>query len=104
MKYLYVAIATAILSILVGLPFPKIREEHLIDMFALENYSEDFIGDVVFCCIGTTKTKTPDKIMYSRIDHGIPIAAARLSKKKQDRSVYSDVNDGRRFQECGFLQ
>ena len=66
---------------------PKI-EEHLIDMFALENYSEDFIGDVVFCCIGTTKTKTPDKTMYSRIDHGIPMAAARLSKKnKIDRFI-----------------
>ena len=57
---------------------PKI-EEYLIDMLALEDHSENFKGDVVFCCIGTTNAKTPDKNMYSRIDYGIPIAAARLS-------------------------
>jgi uncharacterized protein YbjT (DUF2867 family) len=58
---------------------PKI-EEHLIDMFTLEDHSEDFTGDVVFCCIGTTNAKTPDKNRYLRIDYGIPIAAARLSR------------------------
>jgi uncharacterized protein YbjT (DUF2867 family) len=49
-------------------------------MFALEDHSEDFKGDVVFCCIGTTNDKTPDKNMYSRIDYGIPVVAAKLSK------------------------
>jgi uncharacterized protein YbjT (DUF2867 family) len=58
---------------------PKI-EEHLIDMFALDDHSENFTGDVVFCCIGTTNAKTPDKNMYLRIDYGIPVAAARLSR------------------------
>ena len=58
---------------------PKI-EEHLIDMFALDDHSENFTGDVVFCCIGTTNPKTPDKNMYLRIDYGIPVAAARLSR------------------------
>jgi len=57
---------------------PKI-EEHLIDMFALEYHSEDFKGDVVFCCIGTTKAKTPDQKLYARIDYGVPVAAAQLS-------------------------
>lgn len=61
---------------------PKI-EEHLIDMFALKDYSEDFTGDVVFCCIGTTKAKTPDKNLYSIIDYGIPVAAARLSRENE---------------------
>ena len=28
-------------------------EQHLISLFQLENYKEDFIGNVVFCCIGT---------------------------------------------------
>ena len=58
---------------------PKV-EEHLIDMFALEYQAEVFTGDVVFCCIGTTNAKTPDKNMYSRIDYGIPKAAAQLSR------------------------
>ena len=59
---------------------PKI-EEHLIDMFELEQYGEKFRGDVVFCCIGTTKAKTPDTETYRKIDYGIPVTAAKLSKK-----------------------
>jgi uncharacterized protein YbjT (DUF2867 family) len=59
--------------------YPKI-EEHIIDMFQLENYSSDFTGDDVFCCIGTTKAKTPDKNTYRKIDFGIPAAAAKLAK------------------------
>lgn len=59
---------------------PKI-EEHLIDMFQLEKYSEAFTADVVFCCIGTTKAKTPDNETYKKIDYGIPVTAAKLAKQ-----------------------
>lgn len=59
---------------------PKI-EEHLIDMFQLENHSEAFTADVVFCCIGTTKAKTPNKEIYKKIDYGIPVTAAKLAKQ-----------------------
>jgi uncharacterized protein YbjT (DUF2867 family) len=55
-------------------------EEYLVDMLALENYSEDFKGDVVFCCVGTTASKTPDKDEYIRVDYGIPVTAAKLSE------------------------
>jgi hypothetical protein len=34
----------------------------------------------VFCCIGTTKAKTPDKNTYYKIDYGIPAVAAKLAK------------------------
>ena len=60
---------------------PKI-EQHLIDMFQLENHSEAFTADVVFCCIGTTKAKTPDKETYKKIDYGIPVTASKLAKQK----------------------
>lgn len=56
-------------------------EEHLIDMFQLEQHSEAFKATVVFCCIGTTKSKTPDKVIYKKIDYGIPVTAAKLAKK-----------------------
>ncbi len=58
-------------------------EEHLIDMFQLENHSEAFKADVVFCCIGTTKSKTPDKETYKKIDYGIPVTAAKLAKQNE---------------------
>lgn len=56
-------------------------EEHLINMFELEKYVELFTADVVFCCIGTTKSKTPDKDTYKKIDYGIPVAAAKLARQ-----------------------
>ncbi|TYP76986.1 NAD(P)H-binding protein [Aquimarina intermedia] len=56
---------------------PKV-EEYLIDLFKLDNYADAFTGDVVFCCIGTTKSKTPNKNLYKKIDYGIPLAAAKL--------------------------
>lgn len=59
---------------------PKI-EEHLIDLFELEKHKLLFKADVVFCCIGTTKSKTPNKAVYTKIDYGIPFAAAKLCKE-----------------------
>ncbi|SNR41767.1 NAD(P)H-binding [Lutibacter agarilyticus] len=51
------------------------------NLLELENFKADFTGDEVYCCIGTTAKKTPDKTMYKAIDFGIPVAAAKLSKK-----------------------
>jgi len=56
-------------------------EEHLIDFNKFLDYKEVFIGDVVFCCVGTTNSKTPDKKKYHAIDVGIPDQAATLSKQ-----------------------
>ncbi|WP_373058119.1 NAD(P)H-binding protein [Zunongwangia sp. H14] len=53
-------------------------EEHLINLFELEKHAEEFKADEVFCCIGTTKSKTPDKQKYKAIDYGIPVTAAKL--------------------------
>lgn len=63
----------------VGISHPKI-EEYLLDLFALSDYKNEFVGDVVFCCIGSTQAKTPDTTIYKKVDYGIPVAAAQLSK------------------------
>ncbi|WP_274476379.1 NAD(P)H-binding protein [Mangrovimonas aestuarii] len=62
-----------------GISNPKL-EEHLIDVFSLKDYQDIFKGDVVFCCVGTTKVKTPDKETYVKIDYGIPVDSAELCK------------------------
>jgi uncharacterized protein YbjT (DUF2867 family) len=59
---------------------PKL-EEVLCDLLKLEEYVDKFVGDEVFCCIGTTMKKTPDKKRYHQIDFGIPVAAAKLCVK-----------------------
>ena len=63
----------------VAMKDPKI-EEYIIDLFSLENHKTKFEGDVVFCCIGTTKAKTNDQSKYRDIDFGIPVTAAKLAK------------------------
>ncbi len=63
-----------------NLQHPKI-EEHLIDLFQLEKYEEQFHADVVFCCVGTTQKKSPDNETYRKVDFGIPVTAAKLAKQ-----------------------
>ena len=63
----------------IGFTHPKI-EEHLIDLLHLNEYTSDFTADEVFCCIGTTKKKTPNNDTYRKIDYGIPLAAAKMAK------------------------
>ncbi|WP_339753412.1 NAD(P)H-binding protein [uncultured Winogradskyella sp.] len=61
-----------------GLP-SKVKQ-FVGDILELEKFKKDFIANEVFCCIGTTAKKTPDKILYKKIDFGIPVTAAKLSK------------------------
>lgn len=65
-----------------GLKHPKITE-YLMDVLKLEQYSAEFTADEVYCCIGTTKAKTPDETLYRAIDYGIPVQAAKLAKLNQ---------------------
>ncbi|GAA4305177.1 NAD(P)H-binding protein [Aestuariibaculum suncheonense] len=56
-------------------------EEYIVDLFNLEVSSGRFKADVVFCCVGTTKAKTPDQDMYTKVDYGIPVMAAQMCKR-----------------------
>ncbi|WP_417876859.1 NAD(P)H-binding protein [Winogradskyella sediminis] len=61
-----------------GLP-DKVTQ-YIGDLLELNQFKAEFTADEVYCCIGTTKEKTPDKTLYKQIDCGIPSAAAKLSK------------------------
>lgn len=69
-----------------GKSHPKIQEI-ICDLMNLEEQTESFKGDVVFCCIGTTKKKTPDQKLYHQIDFGIPVSAAKLCVKNGIESM-----------------
>ncbi len=64
----------------VGYEHPKM-EELLLNLAEPETYREKFRADEVFCCIGTTKSKTPNKAKYRAIDYGIPVQAAVLCRE-----------------------
>ena len=57
---------------------PKVRE-FVGDVLQLEQFKDDFFGDEVFVCVGTTSAKTRDRSVYRDIDFGIPVSAARLA-------------------------
>ena len=59
---------------------PEKVSQYVGDLLHLETFKEDFTADVVFCCIGTTKSKTSNKELYKKIDCGIPVSAAKLAK------------------------
>ncbi|WGK65911.1 NAD(P)H-binding protein [Croceiramulus getboli] len=63
-----------------GFEHPKV-EEHLVDLTDPATYLPNYFGDVVFCCVGTTQSKTPDKEKYRAIDYGIPVQAASSAKE-----------------------
>ncbi|MDO6472825.1 NAD(P)H-binding protein [Maribacter sp. 1_MG-2023] len=62
-----------------GLPIKV--QQYIGNLLELEKFKNEFTADEVYCCIGTTAKKTPDKTMYKNIDYGIPVAAATLAKE-----------------------
>ncbi len=69
-----------------GRKHPKL-EEIVCDVLHLETQTERFTADEVFCCIGTTKAKTPDKKLYHAIDFGIPVRAAALAMQNKIKTL-----------------
>jgi len=61
--------------------FPLKVQQFIGNIIELEPFKSDFTGDTVFCCIGTTLKKSPNKEVYRSIDFGIPTKAAQLSKE-----------------------
>jgi len=60
---------------------PDKVQQFIGNLLELNQFKTDFTADDVYCCIGTTAKKTPDKTLYKKIDFGIPVAAAKLSKE-----------------------
>ena len=56
-------------------------EEHIVQLLDTNDWTGLIQGDHVFCCIGTTRKKTPDKKLYYKIDFGIPKKIALAGKK-----------------------
>jgi len=64
-----------------GLPL-KVKQ-YTGNLFELNSFKVHFTGNEVYCCIGTTAKKTPDKTVYKAIDYGIPVNAAKLAKENK---------------------
>ena len=66
---------------------PKLTQL-VINFDELDNYSAQITGDVVFCCLGTTKSQTPDPQQYRKIDYQYPLDVARTALKNGAESYH----------------
>jgi len=62
-----------------GIRHEKLKEI-ILDFDTLDDYKNDINGHAVFCCLGTTNNKTPDKALYRKIDHDYPVTLAKLAQ------------------------
>jgi uncharacterized protein YbjT (DUF2867 family) len=53
----------------------------IIDFDHLEDYEDEINGNVIFCCLGSTRKKTPDLAEYHKIDHDYTVKMAEIGEK-----------------------
>ncbi len=53
----------------------------VIDFHELERHDAAITGHAIFCCLGSTKKKTPDLAEYRKIDHDYPLKLAQMAKQ-----------------------
>ncbi|WP_353197365.1 oxidoreductase [Parapedobacter defluvii] len=63
----------------IGITHPKLHQL-IADLQALNTIEAELIGDDVFCCLGTTRKRTPDLTDYYQVDHDYPVAIASITK------------------------
>jgi len=61
-----------------GISNPKLTEI-LVDFDTFDIYALNIIAHALFCCIGTTKNKTPNLTDYYKIEHDYPIKLGQLA-------------------------
>jgi uncharacterized protein YbjT (DUF2867 family) len=63
-----------------GITHPKLTEI-IVDFDKLDDFAGDINGHALFCCIGTTKNKTPNLTDYYKIEHDYPVKLGQLAVK-----------------------
>ena len=66
---------------------PKLKQL-VVDFEQLSHYAADIKGDVVFCCLGTTKKQTPDQAAYRKIDYQYPLDIAWIAQTNGAESYH----------------
>ncbi|MEN9987004.1 MAG: hypothetical protein RLZZ585_43 [Bacteroidota bacterium] len=67
---------------------PEKVKQIITDFSDFSSLKEQVHGDVIYCCVGTTRKKTPDLNDYRNIDFGINIGMAKLAKENGISTVH----------------
>lgn len=60
----------------------------ILDFDDLMQYRNHISGDDIFCCLGSTRAKTPDESIYRKIDFEYPLTVARIAKENGASRYY----------------
>lgn len=60
----------------------------IINFDELEKYTHALEGDVIFCCLGSTRKKTPDLSVYRMIDHTYPLQLGKIAKSNSIKQYH----------------
>ena len=60
----------------------------IVNFDELNTHIDDINGDVIFCCLGSTRAKTPDLAMYKKVDHDYPVTLAQLAQQNQVKQFH----------------
>ena len=74
----------------------------VIDFNELERHAAAITGHAVFCCLGTTKKKTPNLTDYRKIDHDYPLQLAQLAKQNGVKQYHLVSSLGANSKSSGF--
>ena len=55
----------------------------IVDFDNLDKVRSGINGHALFCCLGSTKSKTPNLKVYRKIDHDYPVKLAQIAKQNQ---------------------
>lgn len=60
----------------------------VVDFDKLDEYKAAITGHAIFCCLGSTQKKTPDRAVYRKIDHDYPLHLAKIAKANEIRHYH----------------
>jgi uncharacterized protein YbjT (DUF2867 family) len=75
----------------------------IVDFDQLDSYQGAITGKAVFCCLGTTRSKTPDSDTYRKIEYDYPVKLAQIASANNVQqfhfmsSVGADAGSGNQY-------
>ncbi|WP_342646547.1 NAD(P)H-binding protein [Mucilaginibacter sp. CSA2-8R] len=55
----------------------------VVNFDKLEQHQAAINGHAIFCCLGSTRSKTPDLSVYRKIDHDYPLQLAQIGRQNK---------------------
>jgi uncharacterized protein YbjT (DUF2867 family) len=71
----------------IGLTHPKLKEIHIADFSTLKDKTKDLLGDLYFCCLGTTIKVAGSKENFRKVDFEAIVEFGKIAKINNAQSL-----------------